>query len=451
MDNLISVLFYTFIVISPFFSGLYFEKDFTYAFLYLSLILFLYIIKFIVDKIKNKIKIKNENKNNKNEKQKVIIKQKVKTYDNKIIKRLIILGLLILLISNSTYFINNYYYSEEIDYQLLLNGNIQLLEMILFSIICAIRFKHERIKDKENKKENNQKDEIVRFNLAVVISSICMGLLLFSKNFYREGRFEATFYYANATAMFFLISFIMLVHIKTKTKLQKVIKVLVMILDLSALILTNSRFTYILLVLYLGLYVLKLIIDKIKNKKLLEKENNKNNKINNNNKNNKINKKIYILVISLISLLLVSLLVIFVMNNDKLINRFKIDTIERDIKLRYSYLVEANDIIKDYPFGLGYEGYLKHNVIKENKYKLRLVHNAPYQIVLNYGFIMLALSLIYFVRYIYICARNKKLLSYENVIMLLVLLHSLIDIDMSFLVIPNILIMLAVRNLYPEK
>ncbi|MCQ2911650.1 MAG: O-antigen ligase family protein [Clostridia bacterium] len=438
MDNLISVLFYTFIVISPFFSGLYFEKDFTYAFLYLSLILFLYIIKFIVDKIKNKIKIKKENKN-KNEKQKVTVKQKVKTYDNKIIKRLIILGLLILLISNSTYFINNYYYGEEIDYQLLLNGNIQLLEMILFSIICAIRFKHERIKDKENKKENNQKDEIVRFDLAVVISSICMGLLLFSKNFYREGRFEATFYYANATAMFFLISFIMLVHIKTKTKLQKVIKVLVMILDLSALILTNSRFTYILLVLYLGLYVLKLIIDKIKNKKLLEKE------------NNKSNKKIYILIISLISLLLVSLLVIFVMNNDKLINRFKIDTIERDIKLRYSYLVEANDIIKDYPFGLGYEGYLKHNVIKENKYKLRLVHNVPYQIVLNYGFIMLALSLIYFARYIYICARNKKLLSYENVIILLVLLHSLIDIDMSFLVIPNILIMLAVRNLYPEK
>lgn len=441
MDNLISVLFYTFIVISPFFSGLYFEKDFTYAFLYLSLILFLYIIKFIVDKIKNKIKIKNENKKE---------KQKVKTYDNKIIKRLIILGLLILLISNSTYFINNYYYGEEIDYQLLLNGNIQLLEMILFSIICAIRFKHERIKDKENKKENNQKDEIVRFDLAVVISSICMGLLLFSKNFYREGRFEATFYYANSAAMFFLISFIMLVHIKTKTKLQKVIKVLVMILDLSALILTNSRFTYILLVLYLGLYVLKLIIDKIKNKKLLEKENNKNNK-SNNNKNNKSNKKIYILVISLISLLLVSLLVIFVMNNDKLINRFKIDTIERDIKLRYSYLVEANDIIKDYPFGLGYEGYLKHNVIKENKYKLRLVHNAPYQIVLNYGFIMLALSLIYFARYIYICARNKKLLSYENVIILLVLLHSLIDIDMSFIVIPNILIMLAVRNLYPDK
>lgn len=440
MDNLISVLFYTFIVISPFFSGLYFERDFTYAFLYLSLILFLYIIKFIVDKIKNKIKIKKENKN-KNE------KQKVKTYDNKIIKRLIILGLLILLISNSTYFINNYYYGEEIDYQLLLNGNIQLLEMILFSIICAIRFKHERIKDKENKKENNQKDEIVRFDLAVVLSSICMGLLLFGKNFYREGRFEATFYYANSAAMFFLISFIMLVHIKTKTKLQKVIKVLVMILDLSALILTNSRFTYILLVLYLGLYVLKLIIDKIKNKKLLEKENNKIN----NNKNNKSNKKIYILVISLVSLLLVSLLVIFVMNNDKLINRFKIDTIERDIKLRYSYLVEANDIIKDYPFGLGYEGYLKHNVIKENKYKLRLVHNAPYQIVLNYGFIMLALSLIYFARYIYICARNKKLLSYENVIILLVLLHSLIDIDMSFIVIPNILIMLAVRNLYPEK
>ena len=50
MDNLISVLFYTFIVISPFFSGLYFEKDFTYAFLYLSLILFLYIIKFKEDK-----------------------------------------------------------------------------------------------------------------------------------------------------------------------------------------------------------------------------------------------------------------------------------------------------------------------------------------------------------------------------------------------------------------
>lgn len=154
---------------------------------------------------------------------------------------------------------------------------------------------------------------------------------------------------------------------------------------------------------------------------------------------------------TLAGVLLVSLLCIFILSSSKLTNRFKLDTITRDIKLRYSYLEEANDIIKDYPFGLGYEGYLKHNVIKENKYKLRLVHNMPYQIVLNYGFIMLLIAVIYFVRYIYLCARNKKIMSYENVILLLLLLHSLIDIDFSFLSISNITIMLCLRNIYPDK
>ena len=84
------------------------------------------------------------------------------------------------------------------------------------------------------------------------------------------------------------------------------------------------------------------------------------------------------------------------------------DLILHDFKLRQSYLVEANEIIKDYPFGLGYEGYLEHQLIKENKYILRLVHNVCYQIVLNYGVITFILMLASICGYIMICKNNKR-------------------------------------------
>ncbi|MCQ2748550.1 MAG: hypothetical protein MJ246_00615 [Clostridia bacterium] len=127
------------------------------------------------------------------------------------------------------------------------------------------------------------------------------------------------------------------------------------------------------------------------------------------------------------------------------------DLIFHDFKLRQSYLVEANEIIKDYPFGLGYEGYLEHQEIKENKYTLRLVHNLPYQIVLNYGIITFLFLLAIIDAYFMICKNNKKLFDVSNILLVLIFIHSLMDIDFSFLAIDNILIVLCMRNLINDK
>lgn len=406
MEEALNIIFYLFIVFMPFLNGLYFEKDFILA---SFILLILVMIEKLYLTYKKKIDLR-------------------KVFPKKILH--MYLGLF--LINLSTYYIGQVFYNLPINYEALVYGSLQILEMEMISTLCILKI-NEFIDKKEKEKRINYQ------NISVMVSSLLMGLLLFFKEFYRNGRFEGTFYYANSTAMFFLISLALAINFKTKNKKLLIVKVATILFDLSAIILTNSRFTYLLLVFYLMIELVRIIVRKYKNKKDNDKD---------------FIKKIFSsknIIIGIIIFLLIILSSCIVLSNDKIKNRFETSTITRDINLRLSYLDEANDIIKDYPFGLGYEGYLNHQEIKENKYKLRLVHNMPYQIVLNYGVIMLVFTLIYFYMYIKKCIDNKKLINTENIILLLLLLHSLIDIGTSFLAIDNIVIMLITRNLYKEE
>ena len=109
------------------------------------------------------------------------------------------------------------------------------------------------------------------------------------------------------------------------------------------------------------------------------------------------------------------------------------------------------NIIKENPFGLGYEGYLTSQSVKENKYKLRLVHNFLLQWALNYGVITLFLGFAFIIYYIMKCKKQRKLLSIENIIIFLVLLHSMQDVSLSFLSVDNLVIFLAMKNFYMQE
>lgn len=437
MNEVINILFYLFIIISPFFDGLYFERDFIPSCIILFILLILELVNLKIVSKKKEKELDNE-KDDENKEEKIKERNNKGNKINKLIRRMIIMSLVIICASLLTYILDYTIYHLDFNLTLIFYGTMQILEMCLLSILCVLKTK-KYIYEKTGTLEKEYRTQ----NAAMLLSTFFMGCLIFIKTFYREGRFEGTFYYANSTAMFFLFGLIIALCTKTCRKSSKIFKILIILLCITSIILTNSRFTY--LISLFGLFILLLykLIIKHKEKKELNEEDKKINY-----KNIFKLKNIFIILFFIIA---IALSLHYLLNSEKILNRFKTSTITRDINLRLSYLDEANDIIKDYPVGLGYEGYLNHQLIKENKYKLRLVHNMPYQIVLNYGFIMLIVAIYYFIRYIMICIKNKKLISYENLILLLLLMHSMIDIGTSFLALNNIVIILITRNLIDEK
>lgn len=467
MNELLDLIFYAFLIITPFMSGLYFEKHFVIALGILEVYLVLYLIKIIISRYKAKKYLKEKNDKeekikNKNEiVHEKIIQDNVRS-DNKLLRKIILYSFILLLITNTTYLFNSLIYHIDVLDEFITYGNVQLLEMILLVTIVVLRYKDQRIKDdiKKNNTDSNESfvlKETSMQNNAIIITSIAMALLMFIPSYYREGRFEATFYYANSTAMFFLISLIVLINQKAKNSFNRIAKYIVALLLLVAIVLTNSRIVYVLSIMYFMYEALKIVIkkindkndNKINDKNITTKKENK--KIKEQNIKNNKKKKIIITSGIILGIILVIGSFVLLLNNEKIKNRFNTDIILRDFKLRFSYLEEANEIIKDYPLGLGYEGYLNHQEIKENKYKLRLVHNMPYQIVLNYGIQTLILTIILFARYMFISFKNKKLFSYENIILYLFILHTLMDIDNSFLALDNYILMLAVRNIFDDR
>lgn len=407
MSELIDVMFYLFLLITPFFSGLYFEKNFIVA----SISLFMIMMLQIVYILKNKNKIKaNEN---------IVM----------ILKKICASSFIIFVISNFTYFYNYMFLEESLELKLIALGNVQIVEMFLFCIVCIL-------KNKKSIDSNELNFEYMIQNFVVILSSTIISFLMFFEEFYREGRFEGTFYYANSLAIFLLITIIMIVeskfiNLKSK-KIEKVIKFFLVFLNLTALILTNSRFTYVLCIIYFSIKIVKLLKDKIRNKNVIN-----------------FKRNILLMIFGTSILIIIAGCGFFklVNKNEEINKRFQIETIIHDIKLRGSYLIEANEIIKEYPLGLGYEGYLKHQEIKENKYRLRLVHNMPYQITLNYGMVMLSFLAYCMYKYIVLMIKKKKLFNFINIILILTFLHSLVDIGTSFLVIDNLLILLLLRNI----
>lgn len=389
--NFIDILFYLFFLITPLCNGLYFEKDFAWG----ALFVFILLLGELLRKDKNL----------------------------KGTKWLWLTGLSILVVTNLTYFVNGFFFDEIRSSMLIVWGNIQLLEMILLGITVYLRL--NRLRDDKRKLKNEIKYEMT----ALIASTVIIALLSFLPNFYREGRFEGTFYYANVCAMFHLAGIALLYNFKfkKKKKMHEVFRWIFIVLNLYALVRTYSRWVYAMAIIYIFLEFCKKFFKKTDSKK-----------------------KTTIKAVSLfVSCLVVALLGLTFIKSYK--GRLDPDLILHDFKLRQSYIVEANEIIKDYPFGLGYEGYLEHQVIKENKYILRLVHNLPYQIVLNYGVVTFMLLLAIIEAYVLLCFRNKKLFDVSNIILVLMFVHSLLDIDFSFLAIDNLLIVLCMKNLFNEE
>lgn len=105
---------------------------------------------------------------------------------------------------------------------------------------------------------------------------------------------------------------------------------------------------------------------------------------------------------------------------------------------RLLYYIDSIQIIKENPFGLGYLGYYYVQKIYQSAiYHVKFIHSSILQIAIDIGILGAVIFVAIFIKFII----TKKVDIHDKLIMLVMFLHSIIDIDMEF---PIILIVICV-------
>ena len=247
---------------------------------------------------------------------------------------------------------------------------------------------------------DNSEEEKKR-RLELIPYAACANLLLtffimlFPDNgVYFNNRLQGIFGYANSYGLFLLIGITVLAN---KEKLKWYDFVIFGILVIG-IILTNSRAIIL-------MTIFALIVSLFTNKKNIKK----------------------------ISALLIGALVIFggiyaFSQIEKRVNTEMLGSSE--FTSRLLYYSDALNMIKDNPFGYGYEGwYFKQAEVKTGVYDTKYVHNSVLQVLLDVGIVptiaLFALLLFTFF--------DKKQTALSRLIMILILGHSIIDIDLEYI------------------
>lgn len=213
-------------------------------------------------------------------------------------------------------------------------------------------------------------------------------------------RFFSFVGYVNVYGIYMLINLILINDLKLKEKLKNVLEVILLI----GIILTFSR----------AIYLLTLVIFITKKEKL------------------KLIFKIGMAVI--FSLLILNASGI----KKETSNRISEGTSSSEFQARLLYYEDAINIIKDHPLGVGYNGYIHiQKKYQTGVYGTRYVHNSFLQYALEIGIPGLMLFIIFLVGYFKDFKFNN-----ENIAFLTIIIHSIIDVDLSFLFIFNIMILL---------
>lgn len=230
------------------------------------------------------------------------------------------------------------------------------------------------------------------------VASIALSLVLYlfglSTIFYGN-RFQGIFNYANSFGLFLLIGVIVQLNHK-KIDLKTIIITLILLIGI---ILTNSRAIIILTVLS---FIIMFFLNKDNLKRTIP--------------------------------ILVCFIVLFgtfylLSNVEKRVNPEMFESSE--FLTRLLYYKDAINMIKVNPFGYGYEGwYYKQTEIQTALYDTKYVHSSILQVALDVGIVPL-LSLVILLLMTFF---DKKQSAINRIIMIIILGHSLIDIDLEFMI-----------------
>ncbi len=374
------ILFYAFIIFSPLFTGLYFEKDFIWAVVFLTI--------FSVCAC--------------------LVNRSIYLGDTKMACVLF----LILLLPSCSHLVNTLIFHRTVPITSTIYGTLQILEMqMLYFALLQL------------KKLNTLYFTSFITKCAIIVSALYLNITLFFPSCYREGRFESTFGYANTLAIYLFFALTLLLNLKnpypgkpTKWMTFKMASSFFLILGI---VLTNSRTVYLITLVYFSYFCYHLLSKQVW-RKMASKA-------------------------ILGSVLVLSLMILFIFVKYR--DRIELDIMKRDMSLRLSYYKEAVELIRENPQGFGYEEYLRYQVRKEGKYRLRLVHNGLLQMCLNYGI----LSLILFTLLLYLAIKKAGNTRGELMSYLLVLAHSMVDITFSYISVNNILIITAFLICYDQQ
>ncbi len=267
---------------------------------------------------------------------------------------------------------------------------------ILLFIILYLQFNTDDYLDKKIEKANYYQDKFKFVPYSASFTVILSLLLMINPTsfVFDNNRLQGIWNYANSYGLFLLIGVYVLLN-KEKFSWKDYLMFAILFVGI---ILTNSR-AIILLTLF------ALIVSIFSNKKNYKK----------------------ILMIALCFLLLFGGMHIF-SKMEKRVNKDMLKSSE--FVTRLLYYNDALRIIKDNPFGLGYDGwYYKQVEVQTGVYDTKFVHNSVLQVLLDVGIIptitlFLMLGMTFF---------SKKQNTFSRIMMLLILGHSLIDVDLEYI------------------
>lgn len=260
-----------------------------------------------------------------------------------------------------------------------------------FSIILFILlFMQYDYNDDDKKKVFNVIPYSAVFSLIVSLFLILLG----NKTVLLNGRLQGIFFYANSYGLFLLIGAIILL-MKEKIELKEYIMIGILFLGI---IFTNSRAIIILSI----ISVISILIINKKNRKK-------------------------ILVVG-ISYILTFAGIYGLSQIEKRVDSEMFESSE--FLTRLLYYKDGIDMVKDNPLGYGYMGwYYKQVEVQTGVYDAKYVHNSVLQVMLDVGII----PTISLVALLFIIFFDKKQTVINRLLLVLILGHSLIDIDLEYL------------------
>ena len=261
--------------------------------------------------------------------------------------------------------------------------------VILLFILLFAQYDHEN-----DNKACDRFYEIVPYS-AVFSVILCLLLMLIpNSNVFYNNRLQGIFYYANSYGLFLLIGLYVLFN-KDEYQVKDYVTFIILFIGI---ILTNSR---AIIIMSLLMMVFKVCWDKKEIKRRL---------------------------LIILSFIILFCGFYFFSNLEKRVDTDMLQSSE--LITRLLYYNDAVKMIKDNPWGYGYEGwYYKQCELQTGVYDTKYVHNSVLQLMLDVGFIPAILLIFMLISSFF----EKKQTTFSRVLMILILGHSLIDIDLEYI------------------
>lgn len=255
-------------------------------------------------------------------------------------------------------------------------------------------------------------------SLMTLFSILMMQFKVFKSWVTVAGRLAGFFQYPNTYAVFMLVCFLVAIWNFERDNIDYW-NIFHIVMAVTGIVLSGSRTVYVLF----ALTAVFLVIRKKEFRKLA-----------------------VIAVGAGVIIILINLLT----GNGNIVQRIMtISTSESTLLGRLLYWKDAGKLIVKHPFGMGYYGYYYlEQEIQTGVYSVANVHNELIQLILDIGIVPAVIVFGNLIRCILKCERGSR----DQIILILLLLHSLFDYDFQFMIIWMVMVLfLDFHNLKEVK